>query len=225
MSGHTRWSSLVCLEIDGVKVAHTGDQMFFDGGKGEGLYSAGAQLFTNHVYKNGLDARCYLDFLDRLKAFSPDWILTGHRRPYQVDPVIYDAIAAGAAAFDELHETVGGAPPDGVHFGYEGRGGELLPYRVHLPHGGAATLQGWVLNPFPVAGEARVAVVAPAGWTASPVATMRLGPRAIGKFSASLEPPTGTVCRRLPIALDLTVNDRPFGHVAEALVTAGGVAW
>ena len=29
MSGHTRFATLLCLEIDGTRVAHTGDQVFF----------------------------------------------------------------------------------------------------------------------------------------------------------------------------------------------------
>jgi hypothetical protein len=37
-----------------------------------------------------------------------------------------------------------------------------------------------------------------------------------------LRPPPGTVCRRQPVALELTVGDRPFGQVTEALVTLSG---
>ena len=32
-------------------------------------------------------------------------------------------------------------------------------------------------------------------------------------------------CRRRPIALELVADGRPFGQVAEALVTVGGPAW
>lgn len=52
MSGHTRFATLLCLEIDGIRVAHTGDQVFFGTPDGS-AFGPGARPVTNYVYKNG----------------------------------------------------------------------------------------------------------------------------------------------------------------------------
>jgi glyoxylase-like metal-dependent hydrolase (beta-lactamase superfamily II) len=221
MSGHTRFSTLVCLEIDGVRVAHTGDQIFFD--PWEYAPGGASRLFTNHVYKNGLDLGCYLETLAHLERFRPDWVLTGHTRPYRPDDAWYDVIRRGAQAFDDVHRAL--LPlgdGDDVHFGPEAQAAKLKPYRVHQPDsdGVAIRFEGWVLNPFPTAQHAELRLVAPVGW-ASGSAAVELGPRERQDFVVTLTPPPGVVCRRQPVALDLVVGGRPFGQVTEALVTVG----
>ncbi len=219
MSGHTRFSALLCLEIDGTRVAHTGDQIFSDGKGGE-PFGPQARQFTNHVYKNGLDAGCYKDSLALLREFNPDLVLTGHTRPYKPGKEWFGALEAGANAFDAIHEHLGSCDADGVHFGFEGQGGKLKPYRVHLPEAVEFEFDGWILNPFDTAARATATLVVPAGWT-SGVIEVRLGPRERKEIRIACFPEPGMTCRRLPIALDLVVNDRPFGQVCEALVTIG----
>ncbi len=219
MSGHTRFSALLEIELDGTKVAHTGDQVFSSDWGAE-PFGPNARQFTNHVYKNGLDAGCYRDSLKLLEAFRPDLVLTGHTRPYRPGAHWYTALAAGAAAFDAIHEQLGSCAPDGVHFGFEGQGGKLKPYRVHLTQAGPVEFDGWILNPFPTAQQARATLIAPPGWTSTPL-ECDLGPCERRDIRLTLVPPAGTTCRRLPVALDLTVGGRPFGQVTEALVTLG----
>lgn len=219
MSGHTRFSSLLCLEIDGTKVAHTGDQIFSNTWEAE-PFGPKSRQFTNHVYKNGLDAGCYKASLNLLKSFGPDLVLTGHTKPYRPGKDWFDKLEAGAKAFDDIHVNLGNCPPDGVHFGFEGQGGKLKPYRVHLHSAGEFVLEGWILNPFPVTGHAVAKLVLPDGWQ-SGVLEMGLTSREVRAIRFTCRPPAGTKCRRQPVALDLTVNDRPFGQVAEALVTIG----
>ena len=219
MSGHTRFSALLCLEIDGTRVAHTGDQIFSDNWGGE-PFGPKSRQFTNHVYKNGLEAGCYRDSLALLRSFKPDLVLTGHTKPYRPGADWFGKLEAGAKSFDEIHESLGNCLPDGVHFGFEGQGGTLKPYRVHLTEAKSFEFDGWILNPFPTAGKAVVSLILPDGWSSGPLA-VELGPRERKHIRITCRPETGVVCRRQPVALDLTVNDRPFGQVCEALVTIG----
>lgn len=216
MSGHTRFSTLILLEIDGVRVAHTGDQIFFQPWE----FEPGARLFTNHVYKNGVDLGGYRETLTHLERFRPDWILTGHTNPYQPTDEWYEAIAKGAEAFDDVHQALMPLADDDVHFGPDSQPAELRPYRVHQTGDGPIVFDGWIRNPFGKTQSATVQIVAPDGWR-SQSQTLTLAPRAVADFSLTLTPPPGTRCRRLPVALDLTVGDRPFGQVAEALVSIG----
>ena len=60
----------------------------------------------------------------------------------------------------------------------------------------------------------------PTGWE-SEVVPIDLAPREQKNIRIAMKLPADTHCRRQPVGLDLVVGDRPFGHVAEALVTVG----
>ena len=230
MSGHTRFSTLICLEVDDTRVAHTGDQIFFneltvtlkqtsvDPGRFDFRQ---ASLFTNHVYKNGVDLGCFGETLEYLTTFRPKLILSGHMKPYAVQPAWYSVIEKGAKRFDALHSKLMAISEDDVHFGIESQAAILKPYRVHLPNSsGLITFRGSVLNPFGQPAKANLAIVVPDGWL-SPTADLLLGPKQWEDFLLQVRPPPDVRCRRQPVALDLTINQRPFGQVCEALITIG----
>jgi hypothetical protein len=52
---------------------------------------------------------------------------------------------------------------------------------------------------------------------------LEAAPRA--EVSATLSIPSDAPCRRQPFAVDLVADGRPFGQVAEALLTVGGEAF
>jgi len=68
--------------------------------------------------------------------------MSGHTRPFQVQPEWYDEIRRGGEAFDDLHRKLMIVGDEEAHFGAESQGGKLQPYRVHLPSGGEVELQG-----------------------------------------------------------------------------------
>ena len=109
---------------------------------------------------------------------------------------------------------------DEVHFGAESQGGKLKPYQLLLPDGGTAQFTGWILNPFPTAQQATIELIGPDGWE-SEIVHVDLGPREQKDISIAMNIPPGTHCRHHPVGLDFGVDDRPFGQVAEALVTVG----
>jgi glyoxylase-like metal-dependent hydrolase (beta-lactamase superfamily II) len=219
MSGHTRFATMICMEVDDTRVVHTGDQIFFRGDDGMG-YKPGAQLFTNHVYKNGLDLGCYKKTLADLRAFKPELVITGHPRPYRTSPEWDAAIETEAQAFDDVHQTLMLLDDGAVHFGVESQGGKLKPYRAHVAAGEAVAFEGWVLNPFATTQTARITLLGPPGWRGQTLELV-LAPREKQDICISITP-LNVPCRRQPVGLDLTVGDRPFGQVAEALVTVGG---
>ncbi|MEE2659431.1 MAG: MBL fold metallo-hydrolase [Candidatus Latescibacterota bacterium] len=216
MSGHTRFATLVCMEVDGKRIAHTGDQIFYS----DGGWKPGSRMFTNHVYKNGLDIGCYLKVVEDLDRFQPDLVITGHTLPFEVDEEWHAEIRRGAQAFDDVHRQLMILGDDENHFGAESQAAKLKPYRLHLPYGGREELEGWVLNPLPRKATARLRLVLPNGWQADE-AEIELEAREKKSFELTLEVPAAVKCRRQPIALDLSVDGQPFGQVTEALVTAG----
>ena len=223
MVGHTEFSTLLCLEFDGNRVAHTGDQFFFQTARGQNSRAtADGGIFTNHVYKNGLSLGGYAACLEHLRSFKPDTILSGHALPYRPDPVVWELLGRAAVTFDEIHLALMQLGDDEVHFGPESQAAKLQPYSLWIPRGACgAQLHGWILNPFNRSATANARFVTPPpGWLAKDI-RLDLGPREKRTFQTTLAVPVDSRFRRQPIALELTIDDRPFGQVAEAWVTVG----
>src|SRR5262249_19160294 len=106
-----------------------------------------------------------------------------------------------------------------THFGLDSWGGWIEPYRNHLREPGVLTVHAVVRNPLPSRAELHVRLVGPAGWRSSS-ASRAADPREEVSFELSIEIPER--CRRRAIAVELVAAGRPFGQVAEALVTVGG---
>lgn len=222
MTGHTEFSTLVLLEFDGHRVAHTGDQFFYLDPKANRLTGpeGGGGGFTNHVYRNGLALGGYDGFVRRLRAFQPELILSGHYIPYRTSDEAWRIMAATAKAFDDAHRAILPLGEEEAHFGAEGQAAKLQPYQLRLPAGPAcAALRGWVLNPFNRTASAEIRfVLPPVGWSVPPL-TLALEAREKRVFETTLTVPAGAHCARQPIALELTVDGQPFGQVAEMWVT------
>ena len=106
-----------------------------------------------------------------------------------------------------------------AHFNLDSWGGWIWPYRTFLPHPGPAEVRVTVRNPLPKQASLEVRLVGPTGWQGTS-AVLKAAPRA--EVSALLAITPDGSCRRQPFAVELTADGRPFGQVAEALLTVGG---
>lgn len=223
MSGHTEFSTLVCLEIDGRRVAHTGDQIFYLDGK-TGLLTTPEKggVFTNHVYRNGLTLGGYADCVRRLRDFDPEMVLSGHHVPYRPTIETWAKLQAAGQAFDDIHRAIMPLEDDAIHFGAESQPAKLQPYHLRLSAGPwRAPLHGWVLNPFNRPATARIRFATPPeGWSAAPM-ELQLQPREKRAFEAELTLAAGAREGRHAIALELEIDELSFGQVAEAWVAVG----
>ncbi len=223
MTGHTEFSTLVLLEFDGRRVAHTGDQLFFlDPATGRLCGPEQGGVFTNHVYRNGLALGGYVDFVRRLRAFAPELILSGHHAPYRPDEALWDRLEAAAQAFDRLHRAIMPLGENEIHFGAESQAAKLVPHRLRLDPGRPASLRGWVLNPLGRRARADLRLVTNRPEWGGVRLALDLAAREKRSFALELPPVAGLPAGREPVALDLTVDGRPFGQVAEAWLTAAG---
>jgi hypothetical protein len=224
MSGHTRFASLIGFEADGKRFAHTGDQYFFMHPNGtwperdEGPITRWDDkiVFQNHVYRNGALLDGYTQSGDWLLAWRPDIVLSGHQRAMITDPLFFDLIAQWSQEYQAIHRRVMPLADDEPHFDLDSWGGWIWPYRVTLARPAAITLTVTVRNPLPRQADLTVQLVGPHGWSGSS-ATVTAGPRA--EVSTNLQITPSAACFLQPIAADLTVDGRPFGQVAEALIT------
>ncbi|MFM7321742.1 MAG: MBL fold metallo-hydrolase [Armatimonadota bacterium] len=215
MDGHTRFAALIGFEADGIRFAHTGDQYFF---LNDGPYETRGRM-QNHVYRNGATVRGYRQSRDWLAGFRPDIVLQGHQAPFHTDAAFFAQIAAWNDDYETLHRRLSPLGDDEIHFDLDAWGGWIAPYRNHVAVGNAITVTATLRNPMPRPARLRARLVGPPGWTGASV-EVHADARAEVPVPLSIQP--GGPCRRRAFAVELFVDDRPFGQVAEALATVGG---
>ena len=221
LSGHTRYANLVVVEVGGVTLAHTGDQIFFhnpDNPNGEA--GPDSSWFSNHVYKNGLELGCYFDTIRLLEEVNPDWLLTGHTAPYRMNDHVLRVLRDGAEQWERAHRALMPLGDEDSHAGAECQVAKLYPYRNYLDQPGPLAFDADILNPFPRAIKGEACLGAPEGWKTQPV-PFAAGPRERVRVSLTLEPPADACCRRCPVTLGVQIEGRPLGEVTEALVSIG----
>ena len=226
MNGHTRFSSLIGFEADGVRFAHTGDQYFFQDDQLNMLmnpealceWSGNRRVRRNHVYRNGALMNGYDLSAAWLNEWRPAIILSGHQHPFHTDDHFFKLIDGFAAEYRESHQQAMPLDNDEAHFNLDSWGGWIWPYRTTLPHPAPATVTVTVRNPLPRDARLEVRLVGPAGWQG---ASATLLAKAREEVSCELSITPDTSCDRQPFAVELTAEGQPYGQVAEALMTVG----
>lgn len=220
MSGHTRWSTLIRFEVDGLVAMVTGDQYFFQGFGDPGE----SPSMHNHVYRNGARLESFRDSNDILLDVQPDLILPGHGPAYRSNDQLFRRIEEYERTYRDLHIRLMPLGDDDIHFDVDSRAAFLVPYRVHVRQAQTLRFRATVRNPYNRDAVAHLRLVSDEGWE-GPEAEVPLAPRGEKAADVEIVPPDGTRCRRRPVALELVADDRPFGQVAEALVTIGHPVW
>jgi glyoxylase-like metal-dependent hydrolase (beta-lactamase superfamily II) len=202
--GHTRYAAAIAVEVDGRRVLATGDQ----------YATNGSGTVLNYQYRNRFRRDDFVQTAALVRRLRPDLLVSGHWLPHEVDDAYLDALERDALVLERLHEEL--LPDEG--FGEEGFGARIEPYRSRVAPGGELELAVEVVNPFPRPETARVAFVAPEGWSVEPrEQEVELGPHGTAAIAARVR--VGAVpVRRARLAADLVVGDTRFGQQAEALV-------
>jgi glyoxylase-like metal-dependent hydrolase (beta-lactamase superfamily II) len=224
MNGHTRFSALIGFEADGRRFAHTGDQYFFLDSEGRwecDLTRWGdKQVAQNHVYRNGALLDGYAQSAAWMLEWRPEIVLSGHQPPMHTDPDFFALVERWGTEYADIHRRVMPLGDDEAHFNLDSWGGWIWPYRTHIPEPRLIELIATLRNPLPHTADIAGRLVGPEGWTGSS-AVVRAEARAEVSVRLTITP--DGPCRRQPVVVELTADGRPFGQVAEALVTVGGM--
>jgi hypothetical protein len=216
MSGHTRFSSLVSLNVDGERIVATGDQYFFQDFDHPGAGPAS----HNHVYRNGAVIDSFRESHEALARLAPTIILPGHGTAYRVPDEFLTWTSAYGDEYERIHRSLMPISTHDVHFEVDSRAGWLEPYRKLVEHAGRLVYRAHVRNPYPEPALLELRMIVPDGWSGGQL-RVHAGARSEIEVELEVNPPTGTVCRRTPVALELRCGDRSFGQIAEALITIG----
>ena len=102
--------------------------------------------------------------------------------------------------------------------------GGVVPQGADSECVGPLKFRAYVRNPLPQAAELCLQLVGPDAWLSREV-RINAGPREEVSADLEITPHEGVLCRRQPIALELTVGGQAYGQIAEALVTIGHERW
>jgi glyoxylase-like metal-dependent hydrolase (beta-lactamase superfamily II) len=214
MPGHTWWALGLVGEVDGTRVALTGDNLL------AGALSplrAAAPIYRNRMRLDSVAAG-----VRRLMDFEPELLLTGHTGALEVTREMLDDFLAWAreleGAFTRLCVV-----PERVNEALDPDFVVCFPYLSSATPGARIDLDVQVTNHGPGAERASATMVVPTGWTASPAtaeATVEAAATASLRFriGVPVDQPPG---RHILLA-DVTLGDRRLGQRAESIVDVTG---
>jgi glyoxylase-like metal-dependent hydrolase (beta-lactamase superfamily II) len=211
LPGHTLYAAAISFEVDGRRVLATGDQQAVSGGRD------GPDIL-NYQYRNRFRIDDFVASAELYLRLQPDLIVSGHWLPREVTPRYLERLLADGERLAQLHREL--LPLDEVDFGAEGFGARISPYRSAVAPGGMVALEVEVRNPFAAAVDAEVRLRVPSGWPEP--APQRVSLPGHGDATVRFDVTAGSeIARRARVAAELTVDGRPFGQQAEALVDVG----
>lgn len=207
MSGHTEYAVAISFTVDGKKVLCIGDQYADEDG-----------LFCNYVYKNRFSYKDFADSAALFRELAPDLILTGHWQYKERGEDYLKQLEERGRELAFLHEKL--LPKSNMDFDLDQRLVSCQPYQIIAKQGDEKELTISVTNPYDKAVQAQLALILPEGVEVieDQDLTLQLGAGETKKFVVILQV-VGGKARRLRIGIDLVMNGKKLGQIAETLVT------
>jgi glyoxylase-like metal-dependent hydrolase (beta-lactamase superfamily II) len=209
MPGHTWWALGLMGEVDGTRIAFTGDNLL--AGSISPLRAAAP------VYRNKMLVDSIAVGAERLREHEPELILTGHTGAIEVNRRILDDFIAWARDLSDAFAKVVAVPSE-VNFALDPNWATLYPYRSTVKPGERALLELRVTNHGPREAFLRASLALPPGWSATPEEnefSIYTGQDGAIAYAVSV-PPDAT--GRHVICADVTLGERRYGWLCEAIV-------
>jgi len=211
MPGHTMFALGLAGTIDGVRVAYTGDNLL--AGSLSPLRAAAP------IYRNVLRHDSIRLGVERLLAYEPELLLTGHTGAIEVTRADLDEFVAWARELELVVARLAPVP---------GMDDEALdpyvvrfdPYRASITAGGTMRTRVVVRNHAANGRPARIRLRAPDGWVVEPAQADTVVPGG-GKtawLAFNLGAPVNAAPGRAVVTADVDLGDRPLGEAAESLL-------
>ncbi len=219
MPGQTKYGCCLWGEIDGRRVAFTGDNIF---GHPADPAQDGHEAVVAHndaVLEEG-----YMYCADYLKKLNPDLMLGGHSWVMDKPAGMIERFWKWSRAMREAYRELS-AEPD-YRYMYDPYWVRAEPYRVTARPGEAAEAAIHVKNFKDRPQKHRIAVHAPEGIAADPPAlegTVEAGKT--GTYALKLTPAAGMKEGLRIVALDVTVDGRRYGERFDLILWVGDWKW
>jgi len=211
--GHTEYQMALYANIDGHRVAFTGDAFFMPNPRGDGT------MRHNLIFRNHVESDSHVKSIRTLIDHEPNLICPGHGRHYLVDKALLLATEEKMRRQKDLFE---GLLPEGLtNFGLDPGWVSLYPYQLLAAPGESQKLEVRVQNYKPSAMKLEIALIAPAEWNIVPDVLKFEAPsngKAAQAFQVTIPRAWQPPAPRLAIAADVLADGRYLGQITEAVV-------
>ena len=216
--GHTEYQMALYVQIDGQRVALTGDALFPYPDKQ-------SMLRHNVIFRNHIENDSHMKSIRNMIDHEPTLFCPGHGRPY---PVTKELLLATEQRLRQQQQYFFDLLPDGeTNFGMDPSWVRIYPYQIVLEPGRRQQLQIHVQNHKGSPMKVEVALVAPPEWTIEPEvvrfdipANDRSAQTVTVSAPQSWQPPSP----RFAIAADVVRDGAYLGQITEAVVDLRGPA-
>jgi glyoxylase-like metal-dependent hydrolase (beta-lactamase superfamily II) len=211
--GHTEYQMAMFAEIDGARVAFTGDALFpADPG-------APYQLRHNLIFRNWVENDSHVKSLRTILEHEPTLIAPGHGKPFIGVKEDLEDLKHRLEKHQEYFQSVI-ADPD-CNFGMNPSWVRLYPYQLQARAGTSVPVELHVRNYRSKPMQLEAALVLPAGWRASPeVASIAVPANGDSSAGFTLTVPQGwdRARPRVALAADIMSDGQYLGEIAEGVV-------
>jgi len=211
--GHTEYQMAMFAEIDGARVAFTGDAFF--------PAAAGApyQLRHNLIFRNWVENDSHLKSMQAILDYEPTLVAPGHGKPFLSNKEdLEDLNHRLHKQQDYFRAVIADADCD---FGMNPGWARLYPYQLEARAGASAPLELRVRNYRSKPMQMEAALVLPPGWKAAPeVATLTIPAKGDGSAAFTLTIPENWDHSkpRVALAADIVADGQYLGEIAEGVV-------
>jgi glyoxylase-like metal-dependent hydrolase (beta-lactamase superfamily II) len=217
MPGQTKYHSCLHGEIDGRRVAFTGDNIFASttdskqGGNEAVVARNGGALEEGYLYAAGY-----------LHAIAPDLIMGGHCWVLDQPRELIERYRARMIALREAFQAL--SVEDDYRYMFDPYWVRAAPYRVVVKPGGSTKFNVAVRNIRPREQKHRIVLHAPAGLSVEPkVLEGTVGPEATAIFPITLHAAADAADGTRLVAFDITRDGVRFGELFDFIAHVGEV--
>jgi glyoxylase-like metal-dependent hydrolase (beta-lactamase superfamily II) len=207
--GHTEYQMAMFAEIDGARVAFTGDA--FD------LWGEG-HLQHNLVFRNWVENDSHVKSIRTILEHQPTVVAPGHGKPFLSNKADLENLKRRLEDQQQYFRNVI-ADPD-CNFGLNPSWVRLYPYQLLAGAGSTPTLELRVRNYRPKTMQLEATLVLPPGWQATPeVLHLTIAPHAdaTGSFMVTIPDNWDRAKPRVAVAADVVADGRYLGQIAEGV--------
>jgi glyoxylase-like metal-dependent hydrolase (beta-lactamase superfamily II) len=210
--GHTEYQMALFVNIDGNRIAFTGDAIFENPRKD-------GTLRHNLIFRNHVENDSHLKSIRAIIGREPTMIAPGHGKPYAVDQATLLAteqkLRKGQQHYFDL------LPEGEVGYGLDPSWVKIYPYQILLTPGQPQALEIRVQNYNPSAMKLEAAIVAPSEWRIEPdVVKLDIPAQShgVGKVTVTAPRNWDAPSARFAIAADVVRDRKYLGQLTEAVV-------
>jgi glyoxylase-like metal-dependent hydrolase (beta-lactamase superfamily II) len=211
--GHTEYQMAMFAEIDGARVAFTGDALF--------PASPGApyQLRHNLIFRNWVENDSHLKSMRTILEYEPTLIAPGHGKPFLGVKEDLEDLKHRLEKHQKYFQSVI-ADPD-CNFGMNPSWIRLYPYQLQARAGSSVPVELHVRNYRAKPMQLEAALVLPASWRASPevgnLSVPASGDSSAG-FTMTIPEDWDRARPRVALAADIVADGQYLGEIAEGVV-------